>query len=231
MMEFWNDGIQFIKELDLTPFLISLKTGVMATIVCFFLGIGAAAWSGKAKGIWKVILDSLLTLPMVLPPTVVGFFLLLFFSTRRPVGMFLEETMQIRVVQTWLGCVLAATVIAFPLMYRNARAAFEQVDGTMIDAARTLGMSEWSIFWKILLPNAKPGLYSGAILTFARAIGEYGATSMLAGNIPGKTGTISQKIAMVIQDGDYATAGFWAVFIVIVSFSIMVTVHLFQRKR
>ena len=111
-------------------------------------------------------------------------------------------------VQTWLGCIIAATVIAFPLMYRNARAAFELVDVNLIYAARTLGMGEVEIFWKVAVPAAGPGILSGTILTFARAMGEYGATSMLAGNIPGKTGTISQKIAMVIQDGDYLTAGY-----------------------
>ena len=144
---------------------------------------------------------------MVLPPTVAGFFLLLIFSRRRPFGIFLFEQFGIKVVQTWLGCIIAATVISFPLMYRNARAAMEQIDVNLIYAGRTLGMSDTEIFWKVVIPTAGPGIASGTILTFARALGEYGATSMLAGNIPGKTGTISQKIAMVIQDGDYMTAG------------------------
>ena len=157
----------------------------------------------------KAVLDGILTLPMVIPPTAAGFFLLLLFSRRRPLGILLYEQFDIKVVQTWLGCIIAATVIAFPLMYRNARAAFEQIDVNLIYAARTLGMSETKIFWKVVLPSAGPGVASGTILTFARALGEYGATSMLAGNIPGKTGTISQKIAMVIQDGDYLTAGIW----------------------
>jgi molybdate transport system permease protein len=155
---------------------------------------------------------------MVLPPTVAGFFLLLIFSLRRPFGAALYENFGIKVVQTWLGCIIAATVIAFPLMYRNARAAFEQVDQNLIYAARTLGMSETKIFWRVLIPAARPGVLSGTILTFARALGEYGATSMLAGNISGKTGTISQRIAMVIQNGDYATAGFWVVVVMIIAF-------------
>jgi molybdate transport system permease protein len=155
---------------------------------------------------------------MVLPPTVAGFFLLLIFSLRRPFGAALYENFGIKVVQTWLGCIIAATVIAFPLMYRNARAAFEQVDQNLIYAARTLGMSETKIFWRVLIPAAGPGVLSGTILTFARALGEYGATSMLAGNISGKTGTISQRIAMVIQNGDYATAGFWVVVVMIMAF-------------
>ena len=133
-------------------------------------------------------------------------------------------------VQTWLGCILAATVIAFPLMYRNARAAFEQLDQNLIYAGRTLGMSETRIFWRIIVPNAGPGVVSGTILTFARALGEYGATSMLAGNIPKKTATISQRIAMVIQDGDYATAGVWVVIILLIAFGIIVAMNLVAGK-
>ena len=136
----------------------------------------------------KAVLDGILTLPLVLPPTVAGFFLLLIFSLKRPLGSFLLENFDIKIVQTWKGCVVAAAVIAFPLMYRNARAAFEQLDVNLIYAGRTLGMSDIRIFWKVVIPSAGPGIASGTILTFARALGEYGATSMLAGNIPGKTG-------------------------------------------
>lgn len=134
----------------------------------------------------KAVADGILTLPMVLPPTVAGFFLLLLFSLRRPFGAYLYDRFDFKVVQTWLGCILAATVIAFPLMYRNARAAFEQIDVNLIYAARTLGMPEIKIFWKVVVPAAGPGIASGTVLTFARALGEYGATSMLAGNIPKK---------------------------------------------
>ena len=179
----------------------------------------------------KAILDGLLTLPMVLPPTVAGFFLLLIFSTRRPIGLYLYETFDIKVIQSFLGCVVAATVIAFPLMYRNARAAFEQIDVNLIYAGRTLGMSEWKIFWKVIMPTAGPGVASGTILTFARALGEYGATSMLAGNIPGKTGTISQKIAMVIQDGDYFTAGVWVGIVMLIAFFMIVVMNLVLGKK
>ena len=126
---------------------------------------------------------------------------------------------------------IAATVIAFPLMYRNARAAFEQIDVNLIYAARTLGMSEWKIFWKVVMPTAGPGVAAGTILTFARAMGEYGATSMLAGNIPGKTGTISQKIAMVIQDGDYLTAGVWVVIVMALAFVIVCVMNLIVGKQ
>lgn len=214
-----------IKNLDWSPLFISLKTGIVATFISFFLGIYAARKVVKTTPGKKALIDGILTLPMVLPPTVAGFFLLLIFSKRRPFGIFLYETFDIKVVQSWLGCIIAATVIAFPLMYRNARAAFEQLDVNLIYAGRTLGMSDIRIFWKVVIPSAGPGIASGTILTFARALGEYGATSMLAGNIPGKTGTISQKIAMVIQDGDYATAGVWVAIVILIAFLVIFSMN------
>lgn len=221
---------EIIRNLDWSPLYISMKTGIAATIFSFFLGIYAARKVVKAGPKMKAILDGFLTLPMVLTPTVAGFFLLLIFSRRRPFGIFLFEQFHIKVVQTWLGCIIAATVIAFPLMYRNARAAFEQIDVNLIHAGRTLGMSEIAIFWKVVVPAAGPGILSGTILTFARALGEYGATSMLAGNIPGKTGTISQRIAMVIQDGDYATAGVWVAIVIFIAFLIIVLMNLVSNR-
>lgn len=223
--------LELLQGLDFSPLLISLKTGIVATVISFFLGIYAAAKIVKTGARRKAVLDGILTLPMVLPPTVAGFFLLLIFSKKRPLGAFLYDTWNIKVVQTWLGCVLAATVIAFPLMYRNARAAFEQVDANVIYAGRTLGISEFKIFWRIIMPAASPGIASGTILTFARALGEYGATSMLAGNIPGKTGTISQKIAMVIQDGDYKTAGIWVAIVMLISFAVVLAMNVIASKR
>ena len=214
-----------IKNLDWSPLFISLKTGIVATFISFFLGIYAARKVVKTTPGKKAVIDGILTLPMVLPPTVAGFFLLLIFSKRRPFGIFLYETFDIKVVQSWLGCIIAATVIAFRLMYRNARAAFEQLDVNLIYAGRTLGMSDIRIFWKVVIPSAGPGIASGTILTFARALGEYGATSMLAGNIPGKTGTISQKIAMVIQDGDYATAGVWVAIVILIAFLVIFSMN------
>lgn len=214
-----------IKNLDWSPLFISLKTGIVATFISFFLGIYAARKVVKTTPGKKAVIDGILTLPMVLPPTVAGFFLLLIFSKRRPFGIFLYETFDIKVVQSWLGCIIAATVIAFPLMYRNARAAFEQLDVNLIYAGRTLGMSDIRIFWKVVIPSAGPGIASGTILTFARALGEYGATSMLAGNIPGKTGTISQKIAMVIQDGDYATVGVWVAIVMLIAFLVIFSMN------
>ena len=219
-----------LKTLDWSPLYISLKTGVVATMLSFFLGIWAASAVMRMGPRRKALLDGFLTLPMVLPPTVAGFFLLLIFSKRRPVGLFLYESFGIKVVQTWLGCILAATVISLPLMYRNARAAFEQVDVDLIYAGRTLGMSEQAIFWKVVVPAAGPGIVSGTILTFARAMGEYGATSMLAGNIPGKTATVSQRIAMVIQDGDYLTAGIWVFIVLLIAIAAIYLMNRVAQK-
>lgn len=217
--------VSFMSKADFRPLFISLKTGIAATILCFFLGIWAARETIKAGPKLRAFLDGLLTLPMVLPPTVAGFLLLVMFSPVRPFGRVLASH-GIRVVQTWLGCIIAACVIAFPLMYRNARAAFEQIDVNLIYAARTLGMSETRIFWKVLMPAAGPGVISGTVLTFARALGEYGATSMLAGNIPGRTQTISQKIAMVMQDGDYTLAGIWTAIVMVIAFILLLILNL-----
>lgn len=226
-----DEMMEILKNLDWSPLFISIKTGIVATIFSFFLGIYAARKVVKTTLGKKAIIDGILTLPMVLPPTVAGFFLLLIFSRRRPFGIFLFENFGIKVVQTWLGCIIAATVISFPLMYRNARAAMEQIDVNLIYAGRTLGMSDTEIFWKVVIPTAGPGIASGTILTFARALGEYGATSMLAGNIPGKTGTISQKIAMVIQDGDYMTAGVWVAIVLVIAFLVIFLMNLISGKK
>ena len=226
-----DEMLEILKNLDWSPLFISIKTGIVATIFSFFLGIYAARKVVKTTPGKKAIIDGILTLPMVLPPTVAGFFLLLIFSRRRPFGIFLFEQFGIKVVQTWLGCIIAATVISFPLMYRNARAAMEQIDVNLIYAGRTLGMADTEIFWKVVIPTAGPGIASGTILTFARALGEYGATSMLAGNIPGKTGTISQKIAMVIQDGDYMTAGVWVAIVMVIAFLVIFLMNLISGKK
>ena len=222
--------LEALKRLDWSPLYISIRTGIVATIISFFLGIFAARKVLKASDKVRAVADGILTMPLVLPPTVAGFFLLLFFSRRRPLGILLYERFGIKVVQSWLGCIIAATVIAFPLMYRNARAAFEQIDANLVYAARTLGMSEIRIFWTVVMPTAGPGIVSGTILTFARAMGEYGATSMLAGNIPGKTATVSQRIAMVIQDGDYLTAGVWTVIVILIAFVFIFLMNLISGK-
>ena len=222
--------LEALKRLDWSPLYISIKTGIVATFISFFLGIFAARKVLKASDKVRAAADGILTMPLVLPPTVAGFFLLLFFSRRRPLGILLYEGFGIKVVQSWLGCIIAATVIAFPLMYRNARAAFEQIDANLVYAARTLGMSEIRIFWTVVMTTAGPGIVSGTILTFARAMGEYGATSMLAGNIPGKTATVSQRIAMVIQDGDYVTAGVWTAVVIVIAFAFIFVMNLISAK-
>lgn len=180
----------------------------------------------KLKPLSKSILDGILNLPLVLPPTVAGFLLLLLFSLKRPLGIYLWEHYQFKVVLSWPGCVLAATVVAFPLMYRNARAAFEQVDVNYIYAGRTLGLSEWTIFRKVVIPVAGPGIASGTILTFARALGEYGATSMLAGNILGKTRTMAVAIASEVSAQNYDVAGFWVIVLVAIAFLFIFAINI-----
>jgi molybdate ABC transporter, permease protein len=218
-----------LAHLDWSPFFITLKIGLLSTIICFFLGVGLAYVSLYMNKRVMAVFDSILTLPMVLPPTVVGFFLLLIFSRRRPVGIFLYSNFQIKIVQSFAGCVIAAFIIAFPLMYKNAKSAFLQLDKNLIYAGRTLGLSELKIFFKIVCPIASPSLFSGAILSFARAIGEYGATSMLAGNISGKTATISQQIAILVQNQKYLEAGIWVSIVLFIAFLIMLLMEYIQR--
>ena len=225
-----DEMMEILKNLDWSPLFISIKTGIVATIFSFFLGIYAARKVVKTTPGKKAIIDGILTLPMVLPPTVAGFFLLLIFSRRRPFGIFLFENFGIKVVQTWLGCIIAATVISFPLMYRNARAAMEQIDVNLIYAGRTLGMSDTEIFWKVVIPTAGPGIASGTVLAFARAIGEYGATSMLAGNILGKTRTVSVAIASETAAGNFDMAGFWVVVIILISFLVVAAINIVSGR-
>lgn len=218
-----------LAHLDWSPFFITLKIGLLSTIICFFLGVGLAYVSLYMNKRIMAIFDSILTLPMVLPPTVVGFFLLLIFSRRRLVGIFLYSNFHIKIVQSFIGCVLAAFIIAFPLMYKNAKSAFLQLDKNLIYAGRTLGLSEFQIFFKVVCPITSPSLFSGAILSFARAIGEYGATSMLAGNISGKTSTISQQIAYLVQNQSYLEAGIWVGIVLFIAFLIMLLMEYIQR--
>ena len=226
-----NELLAGLRSLDWSPLWIFLKTACITMAICFFLGIFLAQKVSKWKEPWQSIADSFLTLPMVLPPTVAGYFLLLLFSKRRPVGIFLFSHFGIKVVQSFLGCVLAATVISLPLMYRNAKASFALVPKDLVQAGRTLGLSETKIFWKIILPLSAPGILSGTVLSFARALGEYGATSMLAGNIPGKTATISQRIALVMQDQDYLTAGVWVGVVLLISLFCMTALQLLSKRK
>lgn len=217
--------------MDYSPLLISLKTAVCATMITFLVGIYAADKVMRAKGALKWVLDGLFTLPLVLPPTVAGFFLLLLLGKNGPFGTFFRR-LNIQVIFTWQATVIAAVVIAFPLMYRSAKASFEQIDQNLIYAGRTLGMSEIKIFWKITIPLALPGIISGGILAFARALGEFGATLMIAGNIPKVTQTIPVAIYMATQGNRMDRAMLWVAIIVVISFIVIFFMNYFPgRKR
>ncbi len=215
--------------MDFSPLYISLKTAGLATVITFILGIYAARFICKLKK-YKGFIDGIITLPLVLPPTVVGFFLLLFLGKNSFIGQFLA-VFDINIIFSWPATVITAVVVSFPLMYRTTRGAFEQIDKDLIFAARTLGMSEEKIFWKIILPLAKSGILAGTILSFARALGEFGATIMLAGNIPGKTQTMSTAIYSAVQANDQETAFVWAGIIIVVSLMVMVLMNYWLKQQ
>ncbi|MDR2486262.1 MAG: molybdate ABC transporter permease subunit [Treponema sp.] len=217
--------------MDMSPLLISIKTASAAMVLTFFLGIFAAKIVADIRRKpWKMILDGILTLPLVLPPTVAGFFLLYIFGVRRPIGQFLADYFGIKIAFSWEAAVLAAAAISFPLMYRSARGALEQVDPNLIYAARTLGLSEWKLFWRVRLPTALPGVASGGVLAFARGLGEFGATAMIAGNIAGKTRTLPLAIYSAVSAGDMDTAYRYVLIIVIFSFLAVALMNYFTIK-
>ena len=189
----------------LSPLWISLKTVIVATVITFFLGITVARWMARYQGRIKYLIDGLFLLPMVLPPTVVGVGLLMLFGKHGPLGQLLSS-IGTTVVFSWPATVITAVVVSFPLMYMTSKGAFEQVESNIEDAARTLGANEWKVFWSVTLPLAWPGVVSGLVLAFARSLGEFGATLMLAGNIPGKTATIPVALYFAYQAGDMAKA-------------------------
>ncbi|WP_294378221.1 molybdate ABC transporter permease subunit [uncultured Clostridium sp.] len=197
---------------DYSPLWISLKTSLLSTVITFFIGIAVSYFMANFKGKSKGLIDGILTLPLILPPTVVGFFLLLLCGKNGPVGKFLllfDKTL----IFSWTATVIAAVTVSFPMMYRSARSAFEQIDINLVFAARTLGLSEFNIFRKIVLPLAWPGIIGGLVLSFARAMGEFGATLMLAGNIPGKTQTMPLAIFFAVEGGDMKKALLWVLLI------------------
>jgi molybdate ABC transporter permease protein len=202
-------------NVDLSPLWISLKTTVVATVITFFLGIAIAWWIFNYRGRGKNLIDGLFTLPLVLPPTVVGFFLLLLLG-KNGLGQLLQP-LGITVIFTWYATVIAAIVVAFPLMYKTALGTFKQIDANLLAAARTLGASEWRVFWQVVLPLSQSGIIAGTILTFARALGEFGATLMLAGNIPGETQTIPIAIFFAAEGGEINNALVWILVIVTIS--------------
>ena len=218
--------------IDLSPLIISLRTATLSIIVTFFLGVAAAQLVYRLKSkTMKTILVGLFTLPLVFPPTVAGFFLLYIFGMRRPIGKFFIEYFAVKVAFSWGATVLAAVVISFPLMYRAARGAFEQVDPDVLSAGRTIGMSEWKIFWKVQLPIAWPGVISGAVLAFARGLGEFGATAMIAGNIKGKTRTLPLAVYSAVASGNMKEAGEYVAVLVCISFIVVICMNYFSMEK
>lgn len=213
--------------MDWSPVLISMKTASLSIFITFFLGILAAGVVIRLKNeTSKIICDGILTLPLVLPPTVAGFFLLYLFGVKRPIGQFFIDFFGAKIAFSWGATVLAAVVMSFPLMYRSARGAFEQVDPDLTAAARTLGMSEWEIFWKVLFANATPGILSGGVLAFARGLGEFGATSMIAGNIAGKTRTLPMAVYSEVAAGNMGAADRYVAVIVVIAFISILLMNL-----
>ena len=214
---------------DLFPLWNSLRIAAISCVIVFFAGIFAAYKVARMPRVLKGILDVILTLPMVLPPTVCGYFLLLVFGTRRPVGKFLAE-MGVKLVMNWPGGVAAAVVVAFPLMYRTARGAFESFDEDLAWSAQTLGLSNTWIFWRVRMRACRQGILAGTVLAFARALGEYGATSMLIGYTPGRTATVSTTVYQLWRTNDESGAFFWVMVNLAISAAVLLTVNLLERR-
>ena len=211
--------------MGITPFILSVEVAFVSTIITFFVGIYAAIIIVRITK-FSSLFDIIFTLPLVLPPTVVGFFLLLIFGRNSFIGGLLSKV-GISLVFDLKGAILASFIVAFPLMYRTSRGAFEQIDNNIINAARTLGKSENWIFWRIILPNSWQSILSGTILSFTRSLGEFGATIMIAGNIPNKTQTISLAIYTAVQSGDRELAFKWVIIIVAISFVSIMMMNIF----
>jgi len=209
---------------DWAPLWISVKTSLLATVITFVVGILISYAMATYRGRWKGLIDGVFTLPLVLPPTVVGFFLLLICGKNGFVGkIFL--TMDKNIIFSWSATVIAAVVVSFPMMYRSSRSAFEQIDDNMLSAARTLGLNEWKVFTKIAIPLALPGIVGGLVLSFARALGEFGATLMIAGNIPGRTQTMPLAIFFAVEGGDMNKAMMWVIIIVLMSIAMILLLN------
>lgn len=217
--------------MDWYPLLNSLRIAAAATVVIFFLGVLCAQWTFRLPGWAKALLDAVLTLPLVLPPTVVGWLLLLLLGPKRPLGRLAQSVFGCRLVMTWQSAVLAAVVVAFPLMYRTARGAFEGFDQELADAARTLGYSNSLVFWRVQIPCCREGILAGMVLAFARALGEYGATSMLAGYTPGRTATISTTVYQLWRTGDDAGALRWVLVNIALSAVFLLLLGRLERRQ
>lgn len=210
--------------MDFSPLWISLKTAFLAIIITSIIGIFISYKMANYKGRGRGFIDGIFTLPLILPPTVIGFFLLLLCGKNGFVGKIFMSFNK-NIIFSWSATVIAATVVAFPMMYRTCRSAFEQIDKNMISAARTLGLSETKIFFKIAIPLAWPGIIGGLVLSFARALGEFGATLMIAGNIPGKTQTMPVAIFFAVESGDMNKAMLWVLIIVSISFIMILLLN------
>ncbi len=213
------------------PLFNSLRIAAVSTVVIFFAGIFLAYYIAKAPKLIKGILDVVLTLPLVLPPTVIGYLLLRILGPKHAVGIWFLETFGTKLVMTWWSAIFATVVVAFPLMYRTARGAFESFDETLADAGRTLGLSNTYIFWHIRMPYCRQGILAGAVLAFARALGEYGATSMIAGYTPGKTATISTTVYQLWRTGDDANAMRWVLINIVISAIVLLAINLLEKKQ
>ena len=218
-----------MTEAYLSPLWISLRTVLVATAITFCLGIAAARWMARYSGRFKYLIDGLFILPLVLPPTVVGLGLLLAFGKHGPLGQFLD-LFGATIVFSWPATVISAVVMSFPLMYMTSRGAFEQVDPNIEDAAKTLGASGWKVFWTVTLPLAWPGVAAATILALARSLGEFGATLMLAGNIPGKTATIPVAIYFSIQAGDMNQALILVGIVLVIAFGALAAIAYWKGK-
>lgn len=217
--------------MDLFPLYNSLRIAAIAAVVVFFLGIAAAYYIAKLPRVIKGILDVVLTLPLVLPPTVVGYLLLRVLGPRRAVGELFIKVFNVRLTMEWWSAIFAVIVVVFPLMYRTVRGAFESFDEDLASAGRTLGLSESYIFWRIRIPACKTGVIAGVVLSFARALGEYGATSMIAGYIPGKTATISTAVYHLWQTNNDELAFRWVLINVAISAAVLLCVNLVERPK
>ena len=215
--------------MDWYPLLNSVRIAAISCVIVFFTGIFAAYHVARLPRAVKGALDVLLTLPLVLPPTVCGYFLIMMFGVRRPIGMFLAQ-FGIKFVMTWYGGVLAASLVAFPLMYRTARGAFESFDETLAYSGQTLGLSDTYIFWRIRMPACRQGILAGTVLSFARALGEYGATSMLIGYTPGRTATISTTVYHLWRTNNDAAAFKWVMVNIVISALVLLTVNMLEKR-
>lgn len=216
--------------MDWYPLYNSLRIALISSVIVFFTGIFAAYYIAKLNRVVKGILDVILTLPLVLPPTVVGYFLLLLLGTKRPFGIWFLEHFGVKLVMTWYSGIFAAAVVAFPLMYRTARGAFESFDETLAYSGQTLGLGNAYFFWNIRMPACRQGILAGAVLAFARALGEYGATSMLAGYTPGRTATISTTVYQLWRTDNGVLAFQWVMVNVAISAVVLLTVNLLEQK-